>query len=240
MPLTFDLLTMHAADPLLRLLIVEDDVVTRAGLQESIERSTDLQVVAAVASGREALAVLETKTVDVALVDVGLPDISGIELIPLIHQKQAACDCLVISIFGDEDTVLKALCAGACGYLLKDSHMLSLSEAVLSVRAGGSPISPLIARKVLHRLRFTQGLQTSALDLGSTSSSSDGRELHMTPREQELLQLMTRGFTYSEAAELMGVSLHAVQALIKSIYRKLTVRSKTEAIYEARALGFLR
>jgi len=216
----------------LRILIVEDDAVMRKNLALQIGQQPDLTLVGAATHAQEALDLMARTVVDVALIDIGLPDLSGTELIERIGQTCPACDCLVISVFGDEETVIQALCAGAGGYLLKEPQMVNLIGAVHSLRAGGSPISPLIARKVLHKVRTMEAHTTpvpEAQDSGLLSK-----------REQELLLLLSRGYKYEEAAGLMGISVTTVQTYIKAIYRKLAVRSKTEAVHEARVRGLLR
>jgi DNA-binding NarL/FixJ family response regulator len=227
-------------------LIVEDDAVMRENLVLQIQQQAGLTLVGAAGYAQEALAVLAKVQVDYAFIDIGLPDLSGIELIRRIGQSHPDCDCLVISVFGDEESVIQALCAGAAGYLLKEPQMLNLADALSCLRAGGSPISPLIARKVLHQVRLlaladsssgTPNTTSAALRAPDAPAPEDARLL--SKREQELLLLISRGYKYEEAAALMRISLSTVQSYIKAIYRKLAVRSKTEAVFEARSRNLL-
>jgi DNA-binding NarL/FixJ family response regulator len=131
---------------------------------------------------------------------------------------------MVSSVFGDETHVLRSIEAGAVGYLLKDSEPVSIVDQIRSLRAGGSPISPLIARQVLSRLRPAAGPVDSIL----------------SARESEVLVYITKGFSYDDIVRLLQVSRPTVMTYVRRIYAKLQVNSKTEAVYEARKLGLTR
>jgi DNA-binding NarL/FixJ family response regulator len=140
----------------------------------------------------------------------------GLEIVKRVAAKHPACDILVVTVFGDEESVIGAFEAGARGYLLKGALEHDIAEDIRHLRSGGSPLSPVIARQVLKRLVPPQ--QPSAL---------------LTPRESEILNTIARGFTYAETASLLHLSVQTVHTHLKNIYKKLAVHSKTEAVYEA-------
>ena len=166
---------------------------------------------------------------DYWLVDLGLPDGTGIDLIRMVREIYPLTYILVITVFGDADNIVGSIQAGAIGYLLKEDMQkdVSLLLTIEAIRNGGTPLSPLIASRLLSRMQVMPAPVNHALltDHG------------LSPREIELLQLLSRGYTYQEAAELMQVGLGTVQTNIKRIYTKLAVNSRTQAIFEARALG---
>jgi DNA-binding NarL/FixJ family response regulator len=136
-------------------------------------------------------------------------------------------------MFGDEENVLASIEAGALGYIHKDSTPADIAQTIVEMKNGGSPISPMIARRVLSQYRSARD---SALPR-PRAAASPGRAL--SPREQEVLELIARGFSYSDIARLQSVSVHTVQTHIKNLYSKLAVNSKSEAVYEATQLGLL-
>jgi DNA-binding NarL/FixJ family response regulator len=216
------------AAPLTRVALVEDDREARERLIESIRQQGSLQLAAVYSTGAEALAGLESGAPDVLLVDLGLPDLSGLEIVRFASGRYPECDILVVSIFGDEANVLAALEAGARGYLLKGSLQHDIAFDIEDLRNGGSPLSPVIARQVLKRLR------------PEASERKTDDETVLTPRETEILNAISRGFSYAETAQLLGVSVGTVHTFLKRIYRKLAVHSKTEAVFEANRLGLIR
>jgi DNA-binding NarL/FixJ family response regulator len=210
--------------------LVEDDRDTRARLASSIHAQASLELVAEYATGAEALAGLDSRAPDVLLVDLGLPDVSGLEVLRFVAGRHPDCDILVISIFGDEANVLAALEAGARGYLLKGSLQHDIAFDIQDIRNGGSPLSPVIARQMLKRL------QTPERD---SLPKTGGEESTLTAREGEILNAISRGFSYAETAQMLGISVGTVHTFLKRIYRKLAVHSKTEAVFEANRLGLI-
>lgn len=215
------------SEPLARVsvLLVEDDPVTRDGLATAIAghpRCVLLDSVGDIAAGRRALDALAP---DVLLVDLGLPDGDGVELISAARHRRPHCDAMVITSFGDERNVMRAIRAGAAGYLLKDALAERVPEAVLQLADGGSPISPAIARHLLRTLQ-------------PTVPESDA-EAGLTGREQEILAGIAKGYTAPELGRMLAVSHHTVATHVKRIYRKLEVHSRGEAIHEARIRGLL-
>lgn len=207
--------------------IVEDDDEMRARLAESITAQPELRLLAEYRTGNAALAGLAEKAPDVLLVDLGLGDISGLDVIRYVAEHHPYCDVLVVSIFGDEEHVLAALEAGARGYLLKGTLTRDIALDIQDLRNGGSPLSPIIARQVLKRLQPETATEIYKPDRTSESEES------LTPREVEILRLIARGFSYAETADLLDISIQTVHTHLKHIYRKLAVHSKTEAVFEA-------
>ena len=216
--------------PSIRVLIVEDEPELLHHFTPAVLADPTLSLVAAVASGAAALAVLGAGAPDVVLLDLGLPDINGIEVIRHVARECPHCDVLVVTMFGDDQHVFEALESGATGYLLKDLGLERIAASIHEVRAGGSPISPSIARRVLARMRATQA---------SAPAAQAPAEAVLTPREIELLKLTAKGLSFDSVGELMGISPHTVVAHVKKIYRKLAVHSRGEAVYEASQLGLL-
>ncbi|HEX5682411.1 MAG TPA: response regulator transcription factor [Ideonella sp.] len=208
-------------------LIVEDDERFRAAFASVVGSAPDLHLVGTASDLPQGLLLLRELKPHVLLVDLGLPSGSGIELIRYAHSHLPGTDVMVVTIFGDEPHVMASLEAGATGYLLKDAHPADLAEQIRTLHAGGSPISPVIARRLLQRLTPDP---TPALD---------GDAL-LSPQERQVLTYSAKGFSFEEIARMLGVSRHTVMTYVKRSYRKLQVHSKTEAIYEARKLGLVR
>ncbi len=233
--------------PFWRVLIVEDDLPTREFFADSVSRCEQLRLVAGVGTFEEARALISDSAVafDILLTDLALPDGNGLDLIRLATQARPACEALVISMFGDEDSVLSSVEAGALGYIHKDFTPDDIAETILEMKAGASPISPMIARRVLAKYRTLQaeerGLAIPPPQEVSASQAEErgrGRAL-LSAREQEVLELIARGFSYAEISRLKTVSVHTIQSHIKNLYAKLAVHSRSEAVYEATRLGLL-
>lgn len=212
------------AEKSIRTAIVEDDPALRKMLAALLQADPDYAVVAEFAEGQAAIAALPQLSLDIVLVDIGLPDISGIDVIRSVKALSPACSALVVTTFGDEKTVTAAIEAGADGYLLKGTALEELKRDIHALRDGGSPLSPMIARKLLNRM---QGLAAAA-------APDAAGEAALTPREREILEMIAKGFSYAETSAICAISTATVHSHLKRIYRKLEVHSKTEAVYEAR------
>lgn len=233
-----------------RVLVVEDDAQTREFFSGSVTRCTGLELAASVGTVVAAKAWLDdpANRIDVLLTDLGLPDGSGLEVIRHAIRLHPHCEPLVISMFGDEENVLASIEAGALGYIHKDSTPDDIARTILDMRSGASPISPMVARRVLSKYRTDQaGKAQVSTDQAALANKNEAdlraaRNAHsdlLSPREQEVLSLIARGFSYSEIARLQGLSVHTVQSHIKNLYGKLSVHSKTEAVFEATRMGLL-
>ena len=219
-----------------QVLIVEDDPQMRAFFASSIAGNSQLCLGGAMASVEEAMTWLDMpgRRVDVLLVDLGLPDGNGLDVIRHAVSTHPECEPLVVSMFGDEANVLASIEAGALGYIHKDASTQDIAMTILEMKAGASTISPMIARRVLAKYRLLQ----RPADMPSGVSNGDV-PVGLSPREQEVLNLISRGFAYAEIAQLQGVSVHTVRTHIKSLYGKLAVHSRSEAVFEASKLGLL-
>lgn len=209
-------------------LVVDDDPAMRrrlAGLLRKLDSEADIAEAASVA---EALDVLSGRSCAMAIVDVGLPDGSGCDVVAWLHRHQPQTAALVISAWGHEELVLAALHAGAIGYLLKERDDLELMLALKSIQRGGAPIDPTVARGILAMLPAP----------GAEVIASAG--VSLTAREHEVLILVGRGCSNREIATLTGLSPLTIEGYTKAVYRKLAVGSRTAAVFEAQRLGLLR
>jgi len=212
---------MENALPNIHVAIVEDQRRTREGLRELIEGSEGFLCIGAWASMEEALASTWTGPLNVVLLDLGLPGMSGIEGIPVLRKRYPETALVVLTVYDDNDRVFRALCAGATGYLLKNTPPVKLLEGLRDAVNGGSPMSPEIARRVVELFRKFHPPVRANYDL--------------TPHELRLLKLLVEGHSYKTAAVQLRVSINTIAFHIQNIYGKLQVHSKSEAV--ARALN---
>lgn len=211
-------------------LIVEDEEETSRRLSDAMSADPQLQLVGAVSCGRAAIEFLDARAPHVMLVDLGLPDMSGIEVIRYAAMRCPQTDCIVVTLFGDERSVLGSIDAGAVGYILKDAALSDISTLVREVRSGASPISPGIARLILRRARGGQPAR---------SHQALGPAVSLTEREQDVLRMVAKGLSFVEVADALEISAHTVVTHVKKIYRKLAVKSRGEAVFEAMQSGLL-
>lgn len=218
---------MEAAPaPKVNVFVIEDDALTRESLRARIEAHPRLRVGATAGTVAEGVAALTVRP-DVLLTDLGLPDGTGVDVIREALRRHPGLPIMVITVFGNEKRVVGAIQAGATGYLLKDDATHEIGLAIELLLAGGSPISSAIAR---HLIRLFQAPQNTTPDPPRETLSA---------RELEVLGLATKGFSYAEIAQLLGLSINTIASYTKHIYVKLAVGSRTEAIYEASRLGLL-
>jgi len=209
-------------------LVVEDEPEFLRLYCEAITREPAFRLAGAVSTLAAALALIEQSVPDVLVVDLGLPDGNGADLIRRAAKKRPDCDALVVTVFGDDQHVIDAIEAGATGYLLKDSPQGELVRCIRELREGGAPISPSIARRLLARMR-------APVEKPAAQGASP-----LTEREAEILQLIAKGLGFAEVGGALGISAHTVVAHVKKIYRKLSVHSRGEAVFEATQLGLLK
>lgn len=209
--------------------IIEDNRDFLRRYAAMVDAAADMRLVGTATNGRDGLAMLERSRADVYLIDLGLPDMDGVDVIRQAVRRHPACDAVVVSVFGDDAHILASIEAGASGYLLKDSSPADMLDGIRTLRDGGAPVSPVIARKILQRL---QGRPPGAGD------ASPARSL-LTGREMEVLRALAKGLTFIEIGVLYEISPHTVARHVKNIYKKLAVHSRGEAVYEATALGWL-
>jgi len=211
------------------ILVVEDEPEFLRLYCDAITREPGFRLVGAVSTLAAALALIEQSVPDVLVVDLGLPDGNGADLIRRAASRRPDCDALVVTVFGDDQHVIGAIEAGATGYLLKDSPPGELARCIRELRAGGAPISPSIARRLLARMRAPAEKPNT---LGPASP--------LTEREAEILQLVAKGLSFADVGGALEISAHTVVAHVKKIYRKLSVHSRGEAVFEATQLGLLK
>jgi DNA-binding NarL/FixJ family response regulator len=219
---------------MIQVALVEDDVEVQSAIMAAVHASPDMHIACVASTCAAGLLALQQPPADVLLVDLGLPDGTGIDVIRAASVLWPSCAVMVCTTFADEAHVLQSIEAGASGYLLKDGAAGDMLNEIRSLHGGGSPISPLIARQILTRFRATP---TAAPDV--VAAPNDNAAAALSAREKEVLELITKGFTAEEIAQLILVSQHTVQTYVRRIYSKLKVKSKAEAIFEARSLGLL-
>lgn len=219
--------------------VVEDDAATRERIARAIRAEPSLCLLHEASTAGQLLDWFADNPVNVLLVDLGLPDRPGLEVIRRASAMQPACAVMVLTMFADESNMLLAFEAGARGYLLKDGTEQDLARHVVALSAGGSPMSPVIARQLLSRWRAQQPVSAD-LPAEPTGPTEQAEAERLSRRELQVLDLIARGFTYAEIAQQMAVAVTTVQTHVRNIYGKLGVHSKTEAVFEARQSGILK
>jgi DNA-binding NarL/FixJ family response regulator len=203
----------------LQVAVIEDQEKIRDGLRILIDRTPGFQCLAACADMEHALELFARATPQVALVDIGLPGISGIEGTRLLKERFPELQVIILTVYDDDHRVFRALCAGANGYLLKNTPHARLMEGIREVAKGGSPVSPEIARRIIVLFQKVSPPEPGAKDL--------------TPHETRILKLLVDGHNYKTAAVELGVSVNTVSFHVRRIYEKLQVHSKSEAVAKA-------
>jgi DNA-binding NarL/FixJ family response regulator len=232
-----------------RIFLVEDDAIVRASLIERLGHESDMQVVGEAASLAAALGALgdAASLGDVVLVDLGLPDGSGLKLIEALRSRGGEDRVLVFTVFGDRKTISDALAVGADGFILKDTGPAELASAIRAAREGGVPISPKAAAQLLREFRKAPPPQmapapetATSAQQSATIASNPPNDYGLTTRERETLETLARGFSQREVAEILGVSPHTIVSHVKAIYQKMAVNSRSEAVFEAIHAGLIK
>lgn len=199
--------------------IIEDDTVARECLSLLIDGTPGYKCVDAFPSVEDALRRGFAGKPDVLLLDIHLPGMLGSEGAKIFREKFPEMQILMLTIYADQDKIFESICNGACGYLLKKTAPARLLEAIKEAHEGGSPMTPEIARKVVTLFQKT--------------TQPEHPEEHLTPHEIRLLKVFAEGYSYQDAAEQFHVSIHTIRNYIRSIYEKLHVHSKSEAVSKA-------
>jgi DNA-binding NarL/FixJ family response regulator len=207
-------------------MIVEDGRDIRDGLARLIDRVDGFRCVGRYRTMEEALAARPSEPPDVALLDIGLPGMSGTAGIEPLKCRHPDVLVLMITVHDDDDRIFEAMCAGACGYLLKKTPPEKLIESVREVVNGGAPMSPEVARRVVELFRKFRPTERA--------------DCHLTPHELRLLGMLVDGHTYRTAAAELGVTVHAISFHMRHVYEKLRVHSKSEAVAKALRQQLLR
>jgi len=204
---------------LIRVAIVEDERDIRESLTFLVNGTSGYSCTGSYRSMEEALDGIPRQLPDVVLSDIGLPGMSGIDGVRLLKERHPDLVLLMLSVYDDDDRIFDAICAGACGYLLKKTPPARLLDSLKEAVAGGAPMSPEVARRVIALFRQVRPPERANYDL--------------TPHETRLLKLFVEGHNYKTAAAELGVSVNTVNFHVRSIYSKLQVHSRSEAVAKA-------
>lgn len=227
----------------MRLLILEDEPHWQQHIRDIAVSSSELEIASICSNLAEAFAAIKSVEFEMMVVDLGLPDGNGIDAIRLARRQRPQADILVATVFADESSVVSAICAGATGYLVKESTPEEWIAAIADLRAGHSPLSPKIARHILRRLQEPARARRMGLVPGDSGDRkpliSEQEGVALTAREAEVLRLVAKGFSLVEVARILHVSHTTTRSHAKNIYLKLEVNSQGEAVFEATRLGLL-
>ena len=230
----------------MRCLVIEDEPHWQTTIAQVIAGHETMQLIGICPNLTEALATIRSTEYEMLIVDLGLPDGNGVDAIRTSRRLRPEADILVATVFDDERSVVNAICAGATGYLVKDSTGSEWVSALEQLRAGHSPLSPKIARHILRRIQEPpRAKRLGLLDGGGAdaalplSASAPDENVSLSARESEVLQLVAKGFSLVEVAQILHVSHTTTRSHAQSIYRKLEVNSRGEAVFEAQRLGLL-
>ena len=212
----------------IRIVIADDHAVVREGTRAMLERESDMEVVGEAEDGEEAVRLIEELKPDVAVVDISMPRLGGIEVARRIKPLLPSVAILALTIHDNDEYVFALLEAGAAGYLLKDAHRHEVVEAIRAVASGESVLHPSIARKVIQRAI-----------LGTVKSTEATSVDQLSDRENDVLKHAAKGMSNQEIADALCLSVRTVQGHINSIFHKLGVGSRTEAIFQSVKRGWL-
>jgi DNA-binding NarL/FixJ family response regulator len=201
----------------IKVSIVDDNEGIRTGLATLIRRAPTLKLLGEYADAETALKEIPTKVPDVVLMDINLPGIDGVECVRMLKTNLPKLQVLMLTVYEDNDSLFKSLRAGASGYLLKRTASARLLEAIHEVNTGGSPMTPQLARRVVQFFNSSQGEEPSSVS-------------HLTPGEHEFIDLLAKGYAYKEIADRMNISIDTVRSYVRTVYEKLHVHSRTEAV----------
>jgi len=205
--------------------IIEDHQKFRECLEFLLNNTAGYRCIGSFRSMEEALAKINLNLPDVALVDIGLPGMSGVEGVRILKERYPALVMLMNTVYDDDERIFQALCAGASGYLLKKTPPAKVLESLQEAIAGGAPMSPEVARRVLALFREVR--------------APEPRDHDLTPHELRLLKLLVEGHSYKTAAATLGVSVKTISFHLQKIYEKLQVHSKSEAVAKAFRKGLV-
>jgi DNA-binding NarL/FixJ family response regulator len=222
--LCYNPVEMPSSEPI-RVAIVEDDQLTRDGLALLIGGSPGYRCVGRFASLEQALAISNSDPVDVFLLDIHLPGMSGSEGVALLRERFYSAQVVMLTVFAEREKVFESICNGACGYLLKKTPPARLLDGIREAHEGGAPMTPEIARKVVSLFQEMR---------------PKNEHHHLTGQEVRLLSLFAEGHSYQASASRMRISVNTVRNYIRSIYEKLHVHSKSAAVTAALRRGVIR
>lgn len=218
--------------------IIEDNLEFLDRFSDIIRSNADFVLAGTATNGADGIALINSDRADVFLIDLGLPDMDGTELIEHAVKTHVDCDVVVITVFGDDAHVIASIEAGATGYILKDSLPIDIIDCISTLRDGGSPVSPMIARRILQKFRIEKAAPTTP-DVASITRQSSAMEKSLSDREFQVLRALAKGLSFREIGESHFISAHTVAQHVKNIYRKMAVHSRGEAVYEAKKMGII-
>ncbi len=207
----------------MRLVIIEDDPLLLENLTLLLRGEEGITVAGAYRSAEDAMKSLRNAAPEVMLTDLGLPGMSGVELIKKAKEEMPSLEIMAHTVFEDREKVFSAIKAGASGYILKGSSPREIIESIHSLYKGGAPMSPKIARKIIHEFQ----------------DDATGEDFLLTQRETEIVKRVEEGLTYKEIGERLSISTHTVHTHIKNIYEKLQAKDRSDAIIKARKRGII-
>lgn len=219
-------------DEKIRILLADDHVMLRQGTLALLQREADIEVIGQASDGRQAVDLAHDLRPDIVVMDVRMPELSGVEATRLIREALPEVQVLVLTAHDDEQYIFSLLEAGASGYLLKTAPVSELAKAIRQVKSGESPLSPSIARKIVVRMSNKDAKSPQAAQENANSND-------LTSRELEVLQLLAQGMNNRAIAESMSVSERTVHAHLSNIFTKMGVSSRLEAVLLAIRRGWL-
>ncbi len=226
----------------IRVYVVEDQSKILKNQLKLLEGNPALEIVGTATSGEAALPEVTRLLPHVLLLDLGLPLMSGIDVTRAVKKATPEVEILIITIFDEEDKVLEAVQAGASGYLLKGTPADKMIEAIQEVRAGGTVIQPNLARRLLKHFRVGEapaGAPPATTATASAPMAVEPEGKKLSARESEILQLIAKGVSNNEAAQLLGLSKATIRTHLEHIYRKLEVTNRVEAVTEGLRKGLI-
>lgn len=200
----------------IKVAIVEDDAGIRASLAALIRRAPEFKLTGDYPDADAALKAIPEKPPNVVLMDINLPGMNGVECVRQLKAALPAVQFLMLTVYEDSDSLFRSLKAGASGYLLKRTASARLLEAIQDVHAGGAPMTPQLARRVVQFF--------------SKPAEGDSTMAHLTPGERDFLDQLANGYAYKEIADRMNISIDTVRSYVRTVYEKLHVHSRTEAV----------
>lgn len=216
---------------ILRILIVENDAHIRDRMERVIGAEKDIRIIGTAETKSAAKKLIDTYPFETLVIDLTLPDGFALEIVSWVNEKYPESDVMILANSEDDPHIVSAIEAGATGYVLKSAIESDLINAIRLLQAGGSPVSPNVAKSVLRALCINSTVVTEKVPIAVPHPLSE--------RETEILRLLAKGMSFNEIGNILAISPHTVTAHIKKIYRKLQVHSRGEAVYEAAQMGII-
>lgn len=214
----------------IKVAIVEDDADIRGSLSDLVRDSGTMTLTVACRDGADALKRLPQTQPEVVIMDINMPGMSGVECVRKLKALLPAANFLMLTVYEDSDWLFESLKAGASGYLLKRTSSKRLLQAIAEVHAGGSPMTPQIARRVVRFFSAPPSLSAPPAEAAAPGPAQGADLPGLTPGQRECLELLAAGYAYKEIADKLSISIDGVRSFVRKIYDKLHVHSRTEAV----------